>query len=239
LPRDLIQIQRTWVLSDARLFQRIAIRNFATSTVKIELDFAIGADFRDMFEVRGLTRKKRGEIHDPQVRASALEFRYTGLDRIDRSTLITFGRKPTRLTDSSASFMLSLKHDASMEMEIGIEAHQDHPRSNGKIVVPRDFADALKRRRNEIDAVIGGFTRITTSNQVANTLIAKSLGDLAALTTANQSGHTIMAGIPWFATLFGRDSIITAFSVLPFFPDLAAGVLRTLASLQGTEENRI
>ena len=46
-----------------------------------------------------------------------------------------------------------------------------------------------------------------------------------------------MAGIPWFATLFGRDSIITALSVLPFFPELAAGFSRTLASLQGTESN--
>ncbi len=237
LPRDLIEIQRSWVLSGGRLIQRLAIRNFASSTVKIELDFALGADFRDMFEVRGLARKKRGELYDPQVKGNSLEFRYSGLDRIDRSTLVTFSRKPTRLSEASASFMLSLKYATSLEMEVAIEARQDQPRSNGKIVVPRNFADALKSRRREIEGVVSGFTRITTSNQIANSLIARSMGDLAALTTASQRGHTIMAGIPWFATLFGRDSILTAFSVLPFFPDLAAGVLRTLASLQGTEDN--
>jgi glycogen debranching enzyme len=237
LPRDLIEIRRSWVLEGTRLFQRIAIRNFAASTVKIEVDFAIGADFRDMFEVRGLTRKKRGETHAPRVRESSLEFRYTGLDHIERATLVTFSRKPTQLGESSATFMLSLKHDASMEVEIGIEARQDGPHPNGRIVVPRNFGVALKRRRGEIDSVVGGFTRITTSNQIANSLITRSLGDLAALTTTNQRGDTIMAGIPWFATLFGRDSIITALSVLPFFPPLAAGVVRTLASLQGTEDN--
>jgi glycogen debranching enzyme len=237
LERDLIQIQRSWVLSGARLFQKIAIRNFASSTVKIQLDFALGADFRDMFEVRGLSRKKRGATHAPKVGRNSLEFHYSGLDGIDRATLIGFDRKPTSLTESNALFALSLKRDAAMEMEIRVEARQDHPRSNGKIAVPRAFGDALKRRRREVGAVASGFTRITTSSQIANSLIERSLGDLAALTTVNERGHSIMAGIPWFATLFGRDSIITALSVLPFFPELAAGVARTLASLQGTENN--
>ena len=237
LPRDLIEIQRSWALSGPRLFQRITIRNFATATVKIELDFAIGADFRDMFEVRGLTRKKRGEMHDPQVKGNSIEFRYSGLDNIERSTSVTFSRKPTRLSESGASFMLSLKHEAAMEMEVGFEARQHQPQSNGRIVVPRNFGDALTSRRHEIEGVVKGFTRVSTSNQIANSLLARSLGDLAALTTANQRGHTIMAGIPWFATVFGRDSLITALSVLPFFPELSAGVLRTLASLQGSAEN--
>ncbi len=237
LPRDLIQIQRSWVLSDARLFQRIAIRNFAPATVKIEMNFALGADFRDMFEVRGQSRKKRGEMHDPKVDRKSIEFRYTGLDRISRATLVSFSDKPASLSESHATFMLSLKRDASMEMEIGVEARQDQPRANGQIVVPCSFGDALARRQHEVGAIAAGFTRITTSNQIANSLIARSLGDLAALTTVSERGDTIMAGIPWFATLFGRDSIITALSVLPFFPELAAGVLRTLASLQGTERN--
>ena len=173
----------------------------------------------------------------PKSIADSLEFSYTGLDRIGRSTLVSFSHRPTSLTESNATFMLSLKRDASMEMEIGLEARQDQPRANGKIVVPRNFGDALERRRREVGEVAAGFTRVTTSNQIANSLVERSLGDLAALTTLSERGHTIMAGIPWFATLFGRDSIITALSVLPFFPELAAGVLRTLASLQGTENN--
>ena len=237
LPRDLIQIQRSWVLSGSRLFQRIALRNFASTTVKIEMDFTLGADFRDMFEVRGLARKKRGVTHDPRVGKSSVEYPYSGLDGINRSTIVGFSRKPTSLDESNASFMLSLKRDASMDMEISVEARQNNPRENGKIVVPRNFGDALARRRREVEGVASGFTRITTSNQITNSLIARSLGDLAALTTVNDRGNSIMAGIPWFATLFGRDSIITALSVLPFFPELSAGVLRTLASLQGTENN--
>jgi glycogen debranching enzyme len=237
LPRDLIQIQRSWVLSSSRLFQKIELRNFASSTVKIELAFSIGADFRDMFEVRGLARKKRGELQPPRVGKNSIEFHYGGLDGINRTTLVNFSRKPSALVESSASFMLSLKRDSSMEMEISVEARQDQPRSNGKIVVPSAFGDALERRRREVAGVASGFTRITTSNQITNSLIERSLGDLAALTTVTERGNSIMAGIPWFATLFGRDSIITALSVLPFFPELAAGVLRTLASLQGTENN--
>jgi glycogen debranching enzyme len=237
LPRDLIQIQRGWVLNGARLFQKIAIHNFASATVKFELTFALGADFRDMFEVRGQSRKKRGETHTPKVGRNSVEFNYTGLDSIKRATLISFGRKPTSLTEASASFIIALKPDGAMELETSIEARQENSNASSKIAVPRGFGDALARRRREVGEVASGFTRISTSNQLTNSLIDRSLGDLAALTTANDRGHIIMAGIPWFATLFGRDSIITALSVLPFFPELAAGVLRTLASLQGTQNN--
>ncbi|HVN29337.1 MAG TPA: glycogen debranching N-terminal domain-containing protein, partial [Candidatus Binataceae bacterium] len=234
---DLIQIQRSWALSEARLFQKVELRNYAPATIKIELNFTFGADFRDMFEVRGLSRRKRGMMHEARVDRRSVEFRYSGLDGIERSTLISFSHKPAALDASNASFMLELKHDISTEIEIAIEARQEHTSSNGKSTAPRNFGEALARRQKEVADIASGFTRISTSNQIANSLIARSLGDLAALTTANERGHTIMAGIPWFATLFGRDSIITALSVLPFFPEPAAGVLRTLASLQGTESN--
>jgi glycogen debranching enzyme len=42
------------------------------------------------------------------------------------------------------------------------------------------------------------------------------------------------AGLPWFMTMFGRDSIFTSLQALPFVPDLAAATLKALAERQGT-----
>lgn len=47
--------------------------------------------------------------------------------------------------------------------------------------------------------------------------------------------YIIAAGIPWFMTLFGRDSLITAYQALPFFPAAARDTLRALARLQGRQ----
>ncbi|MGZ6826973.1 MAG: MGH1-like glycoside hydrolase domain-containing protein, partial [Mycobacteriales bacterium] len=46
--------------------------------------------------------------------------------------------------------------------------------------------------------------------------------------------EVIAAGAPWFMTVFGRDSLLTAWMSLPLAPDLATGTLRTLARHQGT-----
>ena len=40
--------------------------------------------------------------------------------------------------------------------------------------------------------------------------------------------------MPWFLTLFGRDSLITSYMALPYVPGLAADTLRALAATQGT-----
>ena len=67
--------------------------------------------------------------------------------------------------------------------------------------------------------------------------VEQSLADLAALRivdAAQPDRVLVAAGAPWFMTLFGRDSLLTAWMMLPFDPSLARGVLRTLAELQGT-----
>ena len=72
---------------------------------------------------------------------------------------------------------------------------------------------------------------ISTSGRLFNSWLDKSRADLALLTTRSAYGTAmpLMRGIPWFATQFGRDAIITALQMLWVDPGLAAGVLAFLA----------
>ena len=65
-------------------------------------------------------------------------------------------------------------------------------------------------------------------------MLARSLEDLAELCGRLDGLRYYEAGIPWFATLFGRDAIIAAYQSLAFEPDIAADTLRLLAQRQGT-----
>jgi hypothetical protein len=70
--------------------------------------------------------------------------------------------------------------------------------------------------------------------------LARSLDDLAGLrmvTRDRPDDVFLAAGVPWYQTLFGRDSIWAARLLLPTGTDLAAGTLRTLAALQGTRHD--
>ena len=65
----------------------------------------------------------------------------------------------------------------------------------------------------------------------------RSLVDLAALrfSPLSASGRSLpAAGLPWFMTMFGRDSLFTSLQALPFNSELAATTLRELGLRQGT-----
>ncbi len=69
-------------------------------------------------------------------------------------------------------------------------------------------------------------------------VIARSAEDLGALRIFDPEfpeRMVVAAGAPWFMTVFGRDSLLTAWSALLVDPGLALGVLQTLARFQGAE----
>ena len=80
-------------------------------------------------------------------------------------------------------------------------------------------------------------TEVTSGDQRLGRLVARSLDDLHALRLTDGTDVYLGAGVPWFLTLFGRDSIWAARMLLPTGTDLAAGTLRVLARHQGTKAN--
>ena len=246
LPRNSIQLERSWTLGQTSLFHRLVVRNYTQAPIKIDLEFRFGVDFVDLFEVRGVKRDHHGEMLPPERHNDRIKFLYRGLDHALRFTEIHFLQAPTKLDADRAVYSLNLEPDAHSTLELGISCgnlgddaavtHKSAPHAAAK--PSTNFDHVLQGRHSQIAHTASGWARISANNQLMNSLLRHSECDLLSIISHDAGGTFIMAGIPWFATLFGRDSIITALSVLPFAPGIAAGTLRTLARFQGTEVNQ-
>ncbi|MBI3962463.1 MAG: amylo-alpha-1,6-glucosidase, partial [Deinococcus sp.] len=69
----------------------------------------------------------------------------------------------------------------------------------------------------------------------ADAIVRRAQEDLRALLFPTEDGLYPAAGIPWYVVPFGRDALIIAFQSLPFYPQVAQGVLRHLARHQAKE----
>jgi glycogen debranching enzyme len=236
LPRNSIQIERNWVIVGPALFHKLTVRNYARLELEIPLDFQFSVDFADLFEVRGFKRFRRGTYREPQVVGNTVTFLYRGVDSVTRFTKIIFESQPAVLEATRASFLFALKPDEYKDLEVRILSGCEE--TGGSEQVPVRFGDALEQRRSEIDRFDAGWARISTSHESLDLLLKRSAVDLTTMIRLAPEGTFLMAGIPWFATLFGRDSILTALFALPFNPALAVGTLKSLASLQGLQVDR-
>ena len=237
LPRNSIMVNRGWVLDGAALYHQLALHNYFRAAVDIEIDFFYGVDFADVFEVRGLRRERRGQMLNPSVDGARVELRYQGLDNATRSTELLFDCAPNEIDAQHAVFRMRLEPGQDRKLECRIAAAEPLL-TNPAARRAANFDAAVEERQAELSRFRSGWAGISASNSEFASMIRRSAVDLTSIVTrADGDGAFIMAGVPWFATLFGRDSIITALSILPFHPDIAARTLRTLATLQGDTAN--
>jgi len=104
-------------------------------------------------------------------------------------------------------------------------------------VPPRNFDAAFGALRRSYADWHASCTIMETDSQALQTVLDRSALDLRLLLADLGNGPFPVAGIPWFAVPFGRDSLIAAIQALPLTTNLARGTLRTLAALQGREIN--
>jgi glycogen debranching enzyme len=228
-PPGVLHIARKRFLWDDRLFERVRMVNYSRDAVIIPLTFEFEADFRDMFEVRGMVRPRRGERRPATSDGRSVTLGYTGLDGEERTSFISFSDPPFRLSDHKAEFMYPLGPESHLDLyiEVGMCSGPAPTRERFRShAAQARFSMRARRRRG---------ARLRSSGRLFSEWIEKSRADLALLTTELTTGPYPYAGIPWFSTTFGRDAIITAWQVLWLDPSLARGVLRRLAATQATE----
>jgi glycogen debranching enzyme len=227
---DLLHIRRTRFLWNGRCAERLVVRNFDERTRHIALELAFGADFADLFEVRGTKRERRGTSQLPDVSGNQVVLAYTGLDGQQRRTTLRFDPMPAELTAGRAAFVLDLQPRESCSLFMMIDCT-----AGTADRTPRDtfFAD-LRQARRALRVSSSRATSIATSNEIFNEGLRRSISDLYMLITDTGEGPYPYAGIPWFSATFGRDGIITALETLWLDPAIARGVLRHLAATQST-----
>ncbi|MDP3853405.1 amylo-alpha-1,6-glucosidase [Phenylobacterium sp.] len=228
-PPGVLHIERKRFLWQERLYERIACVNYSRDVVLLPLSLEFGADFHDMFEVRGMKRERRGYHHLPEVDGRSVRYRYEGLDGVERTSVIAFSDPPGRIGAHRADYMYSLQPEGRLELYLEIGAEGGYTPSKER------FRDAAARARWDMRARRRHGARLRTSGRLFNEWLEKSKADLALLTTQMETGPYPYAGIPWFSTAFGRDAIITAWQILWFEPGLAKGVLTYLAANQAQE----
>ena len=114
------------------------------------------------------------------------------------------------------------------------------PVMEGEPVLPPTEPTRSTGRWRSATSGAGGTTAPASRRRTPASVVAveQALIDLAALQirdVAHPERVLVAAGAPWFMTLFGRDSLLTAWMSLPFDASLAPGVLLTLAELRGRQ----
>ena len=210
--------------------ERIRIANHGLVPVGVSLTIAFGADFADVFEVRGTVRARRGVIKPPSIDAGTVDLGYGGLDGVARHTRLQFDPAPASLTASEARFDLWLEPQALHTISLVVACGLDGSPAVG---VPHDAAwtAAEAARAGALQAR----ARVVTSNEAFNQWLDRSLADLQMMLTQTRFGLYPYAGVPWFSTPFGRDGIVTALEMLWMDPAVARGVLAFLAAHQARE----
>jgi glycogen debranching enzyme len=250
LMRQSLGIRRDRVLGNDALAEQVRLVNFTAHDEDVVIELGLACDHADIFEVRGYPRPVRGEALPTAVSDERLTFRYRGVDNVLRSTFVALstpgeiaaadGEGPAEVT---VRWSRTVPAGGAVELGWRVWSGEQQAPSKGRArpkaadgFFPEPPAVTGDEGAAAYRAWHASTTGVDSDNELFDAAIARSVADLRLLLNDGPASgeRYLAAGVPWFATLFGRDSIITALQLLAFRPQLALDTLEVLASLQAT-----
>ncbi len=200
----------------------------------MSLGLSFDADFVDVFQVRGAVRSVHGQYYRPVWRGHCLSFFYHGLDGVLRQTRIEMKPGPSHQDEKNALWEIRLPPMKHYEIEVTVIPVVGEA---GPARAVCEFDECLRERRDRFAEWQHNSTHFSSNHSILDTALNTAIGDFHALQISDGNEHVVGAGIPWFATIFGRDSILAAYQGLCLNPQLAVDTLQVLARYQGKEHN--
>ncbi|MEA3075747.1 MAG: hypothetical protein QOF60_655 [Actinomycetota bacterium] len=213
----------------------LTIRNFGAEAAFCSVEWRLAADFADLFEVKEGRVVDDGERSFEVVEGGDLVCRIRR-GSVRRGVRFSFCETSVHVTaDTAVCEVIVPPHSdwtSCLQVTPIIEDEEVRPRYVcGQPVERAAPAERLRKWRHQAPVV-------RTDLDSLEAAARRSVDDLGALRIFDPDypeRTVVAAGAPWFMTVFGRDSLLTGWMALLVDPDLALGVLQTLARFQGTK----
>jgi glycogen debranching enzyme len=212
----------------------VTLLNHQGQPVDVAIRIDAGCDFADLFEVKDALAKKG--TYSVKVDNGVLVMSYHR-ETFHRATTVSSTVPPARVDDGGLEFDARIDPHGSWSTELHVSPATVQPGARGILTTARQRSGENLNRLEEVNGWVAAAPRLVTDSDSLAATYRRSLVDLAALRFSPiiaGARSLPAAGLPWFMTMFGRDSILTSLQALPFAPDLAATTLRVLGDWQGS-----
>ncbi|MEU4478921.1 glycogen debranching N-terminal domain-containing protein [Micromonospora sp. NPDC023966] len=235
LPANRVGIRRQRVVGNG-LYERIELRYFGIEPVSLRLRLTVGTDFADLFEIKESGRDRGPDIVRTHARdGSALAFSYRN-GHYRASVRVEADPPADLVEEDSLVWEVRLRRgqrwrcELQVHLRCGEEDYQPVRRGFGETFDhgPEDPSTRWAAGKPHLHAdmeMIGNVYRKSALDLVSMRIEKNIRGEPVVLTAA---------GLPWFLTVFGRDTLLTAYQTMVCGPDVARGALIVLAAHQAT-----
>jgi len=223
------------------IHEDIDIRNYGQERASFNLELLIRSDFADIFEVKEKKFVRKGHIETEWSQERQELMNCYSHEDFHRSLLLRVERCPSKAGygNGRINFAVALKPGESWHACLLFHVVEGSRTGSVRRSCISDIGKS--KAAQDLAHWKEVTTQITTSSEDFYRLYRQSVEDMAALRLNHQGGSKqellIAGGVPWFVTIFGRDSLIVSLQNMIVYPEFARGTLETLAELQATERD--
>jgi glycogen debranching enzyme len=215
------------------LIEDVTIINHGEDPVDVQVRIEAASDFADLFDVKNTTPKKGTRFN--RVEDDHLVLGYQR-ETFHRESVIR-ASQPAAIDEHGLTFTAHVEPQQEWTTQLRVKPtfiERGRPRP---LLAPGAVGRSTEDMAADLERWCERAPKLDTDWESLKQTYERSLTDLAALRfTPATAGEDSMpaAGLPWFMTMFGRDSIFTSLQTVPFVPELAATTIRVLARWQGS-----
>jgi len=230
IPDSTLLIVRERLIGEG-MRETITLENLGREDTAVVLDLHVDADFADLFAVK--EGRAGAQFGGAEVTVTEHELLLT--DRSDhfRGLLVSASGQPV-VMPGTLSWRVAVPPGERWQAEVVAQPTLANQRVQPLFRSGEQIE--LSGPSRTLEAWRDTATNLTAEDPTLAAVLRRTERDLGALLVQDpegQDGRFVAAGAPWFMTLFGRDSLLTAWMALPLDVGLAVGTLQRLAETQG------